>query len=192
MKKIILFAICILMMIPSMNVNAVKSYKKLYKKFLSQATVKAGKEQISTDWYYILNIDKKNKPELIIADVDSAYVAKYYVYTVSKNKVKYIGSCWTRGVSQTAPYLQYSSKNKGIIGGWWTNGIGGWGSVMFQIKNNKIKQTRYAYESDKSFNDATRVYEIKKSGNYVSEKKYNSYIKKYFNSSKTYQMKKNK
>lgn len=47
---------------------------------------------------------------------------------------------------------------------------------MFQIKNNKIKQTHYAYESNKCFNDATRVYE-KKSGNYVSEKKYNSYIK---------------
>ena len=181
------------MMIPSTNVSAAKSYKKLYKKFLSQATVKAGKEQISTDWYYILNIDKKKKPELIIADVQSEpNAAKYYVYTVSKNKVKYIGSCWTRGIDPSAPYIQYSSKNKGIIGGWWTNGIAGSGAVMFQIKNNKIKQTRYAYESNKSFNDATRVYEIKKSGHYVSEKKYNSYIKKYFNLSKTYQMKKNK
>lgn len=182
-----LYMLCMMMLLP-LKADAAASYKKLYKKFLSQSSVKAGDETISPKWYYVLNVDKKGVPELIVADVQGV-VATYYIYTVSKDKVKYLGSYDTKGVNANEPFFSYSSKYKGLISEWWTNGIGGSGSAMYQIKNKKMKESYYIY----SYYDASKgyVYKIGTSGKRVSEKKATAYYNKYFKSYKTYKLKKN-
>ena len=43
------------------------NYRALYKKFLAKSTVKGGKDTYKPGLFYILNIDRKGVPELIVA-----------------------------------------------------------------------------------------------------------------------------
>lgn len=196
-EKLIIGMLCMLcmMMLLPLKADAAASYKKLYKKFLSQSKVKAGKYLTKPEWYYVLNVDKKGVPELVITSCPGG-TTSYDVYTVSQNKVKYLGTYTARGISSVDPTITYSSKYKGFIAEGWTNGIGGVWSNMYVVKNQKLKRkyhamSYYPIPAGSVIPSDKEQYEIGTSYKKTSKKKFTSYCNKYFKSRKTYKMKKN-
>lgn len=174
-------------------------YRKLYKKFLEQSTIKVSYKSgnytlnhtlNSEDlYYYILNIDKKGVPELVICPMNqpTQTCCTYYVYTVKNNKVKYLGTCSYFGRYDVPP-LYYSSKQKAIV----SNAIGmGYESHgLYGISGYKLKTKRVCEESYRmtvSYRTGSKFTSLKT----VSKKSYNTYYKKYFKSLKKYTMKAN-
>ena len=164
------------------------SYKTIYKKFLSKKTTTIDNYPVKLNWYYVINIDKKGAPELIVTSGGGA-MTSYYIYTVSDGKLKYIGSIASRGVSTNPPTFMYNAKQKGLVTSGWINHIGGVWSQIYCISKSKIN-SKYLIET--SYDSKGKlVYEITPSHKIVSKSKFNSYKKKYFKSQKTYKMKNN-
>lgn len=98
-------------------------YKILYKSFLGRHP--------KYDSYYVLNVDKRGVPELVVLTNVSGVVGNYNVYTVANNKLKLLGSYRVRGVSNTNPSFMYVARHKGLYASGWINGVGGaWASFL--------------------------------------------------------------
>lgn len=179
--------LCMMLLIPQ-RAEAATSYKKIYKTLLSKKKITAENTTFTPNWYYMINIDKKGTPELIVTS-NGGGVTSYHVYTVSGGKAKYLGSYGARGINMSQPTFTYSSKYKGLIAEGWTNFIGGAWSNMYVISGSKLKWKYHAMSSYDS--SGKQVYDVKTTYKKVSKSSYNSYWKKYFKTRKTYKMKKN-
>lgn len=161
------------------------NYKKLYKKFLEQSQIKIGSSSIQPKWYYVLNIDKKGVPELIVCY--GGPIAEYYVYTVKNNKVKYLGECIARGISIDNPQIYYVPSQKGLSVSGWTNGIGGAWSNLFVISNSKLVQKRHIMSYfDSNGKEVYQVGTTADTAKNVTKAIYNNYYNKYFKDQKEY------
>lgn len=159
-----------------------KSYKELYKEFLEQSRVNAGKDGTCVPGHFcILNVNRKGVPELIITDKYAYSTLTFYVYTVRNNKVYYLGSCSGKGMSDSTVY--YCKKYKGIYVGGWINGVGGSWEAYYGMNSagKKLvrKQHATSYMSDGTNYIGTTDSQSKK----VSSSKASSFCKKYFKDS---------
>ena len=153
------------------------NYKELYRKFLEKDEVKAGNTTIEPGWFRIVNIDRKDVPELVIVDEDFlSPFCEYHVYTVKSGKVKYLGCASLKGMG-TKPVIWYNKKYKGIYVGGWVNGVGGAWEGVYSISGSKLKMTRYAYEGY-VWGTEKKEYKIGAKQTKVSKTKYKAYCKK--------------
>lgn len=164
-------------------------YKALYKSFLEKSQVKAGNRSIKPGWFYMLNIDKKGVPELIVTEKTAFPTVTYYVYTVKNGAVKYMGECSLKGMS-APPTLQYSSKYKGIYVGGWINGVGGSWSALYGVSGTKLVRKQHSEEyhsSGDTYYTGTTDGQSKR----VTRSQCQAFVKKYFGDLKKYTMKAN-
>ena len=84
---------------------ATPKWKKVYKNFLQR-------NEDTYEYYFVLNIDGKGTPELIVSD-DLCW--SYRVYTIVGNKIKYAGRVENQGMG---PRVRYNKVRKGICGFW--------------------------------------------------------------------------
>lgn len=163
-----------------------KSYKELYKAFLAKEKVKVNNQTINIGYFYILNINKKGVPELIITDKYSGALVTYYVYSIIDGKVKCIGSCTAKGLSNSSFY--YSKKYKGLYVGGWINFVGGaWESLYCMNSTGKKLSSKYWAKSQlnpKGYWTGTSSENCKK----VTKAKCSTYSKKYFKNLTRYEM----
>lgn len=157
-------------------------YKILYKSFLGRHP--------KYDSYYVLNVDKRGVPELVVLTDVSGVIGNYNIYTVANNKLKLLGSYKVRGVSDSNPSFMYVAGHKALCASGWINGVGGFWSKLFTISGGRLKETRYAYEEH---NGKDLYYTGTSDTSYkrVSESAYISFCNKYFKNYKSYFMLKN-
>lgn len=165
------------------------NYKTLYKSFLEQYTFTVDKDYkwpIEAKSFCILDIDKNGVPELIIKNgLENDSMCVRYVFTVKGGKVHFCGEYGQKGESD----LRYSPKHKALNRWWWTNGVGGVGSMLLQLSGGKLKEYRYVYSGAESYGSSKIKYwygyssaKAKK----VSKSTYQSKFNKYFKDLKVY------
>lgn len=198
---IIICAIC------TVNVNASSERQKavkIYKSFLTKKKTIVdtvyGKKTIKVNYFYILNIDGKGVPELIITDgnaqaMGGGLVLYYHVYTVKNNKISYCGEYGVRGVdSRDQPTFKYSKKWKGLIATGYTERIYGFWWNMYKISDNKLVNNKHLMEQYKYPGSTKRVYYFGTKDNdrhEITKSEYKKYYKQYFKDVVIYKMQKN-
>lgn len=179
------------------NVQAVSKIvkaKAIYKKIMQEGKISykdsGGEHSVNIQSFYLLDIDKNKIPELVIksSTAENEFSVRY-IYTMKDGKLKYCGNYTQKGQAG----LQYSIKYKSIYHWWWTNGIGGWGSILYNIKNLKMKQYKYLYSSQESPDSDKMIFWYGNniaSAKKVSKEKYdlmsNKYLGKNLGKIKTY------
>ena len=164
------------------------NYRALYKKFLAKSTVKGGKDTYKPGLFYILNIDRKGVPELIVAKQGSLPTVTLYVYTVINGKVTYIGTCTSKSGS-FYPTVQYSKKYKGIYSGGWINGIGGaWGALYTMDSSGKKLSSKYYAREEHNPKDVYYTGTSSSKCKKVSKSTCSSFSKKYFSNLTSYKL----
>ena len=170
--------------------------KLIYKKALEKGsfTYKENNQSYTTPAksFLIFDIDKDGIPELIVRPFEANYThTQAYVYTVKKNKLVYCGYYANKGMSK----FHYSPKYKSIYYYWWTNGIGGTGAALIQLKKGVWSPYKWFYSSQESMYSTKMVYKIGKTGTSdaknVSKNTYEAQTKKYLSNLKTYSYKDN-
>gem|GEM_PF-1237316 len=176
------------------KVTVKENYKALYRAMLAKGKVTYndgyGNYTTTAKGFCLLDVDKNGVPELIVNNMDSSAFSTKFVYTVKNGKVIYCGSYSTRGETT----VQYSSKHKALYNSWWTNGVGGSGSMLYRISGSKLKEYKYAWTGSVSYGSSKRVYyygNSQQSRKKVSKSKFNSMVKTYFKSVKKYSFVKN-
>lgn len=86
-------------------------------------------------FYYLADLDKDRKPELLLEDYYCEAGRTVYIYTYKKGKVKYIG----KEYASQAYFCTYPGK--GIVKSYGHMGI--YGNTHIYIENNKIKKVKY-------------------------------------------------
>lgn len=127
------------------TVKPAPGYKTLYKEFLSRGKLTVSNYSFRPAFFYMINIDQKGVPELIITDKYTSPTVTYYVYTVRDGSVRYMGKCALKGMSHH-PTFQYSQKYKGIYVGGWINGVGGSWSALYGISGTKLVRKQHGEE----------------------------------------------
>lgn len=170
--------------------SAANKAKALYKKVLQKGKVsyknKEGTHSVTIGSFCLLDIDQNGTPELVIKESTAGY-AFYacFIFTSKNGKLKYCDEYSVRGDSG----LRYSAKYKSLCYGWWTNGIGGGGNILYQLKKYKLREYKYIYGSQESQTSDKMAYwygNNKKTAKKVSKKKYDLMYKKYFSGIKDY------
>lgn len=153
-------------------------YAELYRAFLRQSKVKGdGSYTYAPGYFYLLNIDKKGVPELIVSSKYGYGV--YHVYTILNGKVTYTGTYSRKGFM--IHQISYSSKYKGLYTEGWINHVGGVYSYYYGMNSAgkklvaKQHMTEYTSPSRKYYYGTTASQSKK-----VSKSKYLSFYKKYF------------
>lgn len=162
-------------------------YKEIYSNILSQNVVKVNGHSFTPRYFYLLNVDKKGVPELIVSDIYGPGIV-YHVFTVKNGKSLYLGNCTLRGTAEA--YIKYSSKYKGIYCEGWINGVGGSYSYLYGISGKKLVLKQHCTEYH-SPNDSYYTGKTEKQSQKVSKSKYLSFYNQYFKSLKKYKMKSN-
>lgn len=179
MKKKMIFLICFLFCLSlAMPVSAQAAEKKeatIYREFL--------KENPLYDWFRTLDINKDGVKELIVSKKQLEYSSNvYYVYTIKKNEIVYIGKvshsqAFKDGKSKV---IFYNSKLKAIRKA--VTAPMGFGLSLYKISGSTLKETIYMNRSFGRF----PVYSIGKNGKdkyytTASEiKKFNKLVDGYF------------
>ena len=107
---------------------ATPKWKKVYKNFLQR-------NGDIYEYYFVLNIDGKGAPELIVSD-DLCW--SYKVYTIVGNKIKYAGRVENQGMR---PRVRYNKVRKGICGFW--AGAGCTESFFYTMSKNRLRTKCY-------------------------------------------------
>ena len=107
---------------------ATPKWKKVYKNFLQR-------NEDTYEYYFVLNIDGKGTPELIVSD-DLCW--SYRVYTIVGNKIKYAGRVENQGMG---PRVRYNKFRKGICGFW--AGAGCTESFFYTMSKNRLRTKCY-------------------------------------------------
>jgi len=174
-----LFALLLLTVPASADTTALnasaKPYVNLYKKRLRIGSYK--KTPLKS--FLILDINQNGTPEMICKNAaPDANFCSYMVFTVMNGKLYYCGSYFTK----TQRNVLYSKKDKGIYDSWWTNGVGGVGSVTvgISLKKKSLYNIRYAWSGAAAMGSSKMVYQIGPKATKVSKSKFNSYVNTYF------------
>lgn len=171
--------------------SAANKAKALYKKVLQKGKVsykdKDGTHSVTIGSFCLLDIDQNGTPELVVKESTAGYVFNdgSIIFTSKNGKLKYCGAYRDK----TSANLQYNAKYKSLCYGWWTNGIGGGGNALYQLKKYKLKEYKYIYSSLESETSDKEVYwygNDVKTAKKVSKKKYDLMYKKYFSGIKDY------
>jgi len=164
--------------------------KALYKKILQKGEVSYrdndGTHFVVIKSFCLLDIDKNGIPELVVKDAqaDGSFSTRY-IYTVKNRKLIYCGNYYQKGQAE----LQCSLKYKSVYHLWWTNSIGGAGSILYKLKKNKMKEYKYMYTSQESPTSDKIEYwygNSRKTAKKINKKKYSLLYKKYFGEVKLY------
>lgn len=107
---------------------ATPKWKKVYKNFLQR-------NEDTYEYYFVLNIDGKGAPELIVSD-DLCW--SYRVYTIVGNKIKYAGRVENQGMG---PRVRYNKVRKGICGFW--AGAGCTEIFFYTMSKNRLRTKCY-------------------------------------------------
>ena len=174
----------------SCRVTVKGDYKTIYKQMLEtgQVRYKSGSKtyMAAAKSFYVLDIDRNGVPELIVKDTEASNsFSTRYVYTIRNGKAVYCGGYYQKGDSK----LYYNSKYKSLYMWWWTNGVGGVGSMLYRLSGSQLKAYKYIWSGAKSYGSSKQVYYYgtnAKKGKSVSKKTYNAMFKKYFKSRKTF------
>lgn len=161
--------------------NAITAFKKLLDQGRFSYKDENGSSTVEIKSFCLLDIDQNGVPELVIknASAEESFSTRYVFFLKGKRAVC-AGDYYQKGDAK----LQYSQKYKAIEQWWWTNGIGGAGARLMQLKKGKLKGFKYIYECLESPESTNMVYTYGTSdytdAKEVSKKKYDSVSKKYF------------
>ena len=188
MKKRISSAAVLLLVITTLFAQSVqaassKAYVKLYKALLEQGgrttTTSYGSYQTPFTSFLLLDINRDGTPELVTKSSrpETAFCT-VMIYTVRKRKLYYCGEYSTK----TQANLLYNRKAKTVYDSWWTNGVGGSGSVTYAVnaKKHKIVVKRWAWTGADGYGSSKMVYRIGAKQTSTTKSKFNKYVKKYF------------
>lgn len=163
---------------------ASKKYVTLYRNLLAE-----GKRTTTTQYgstydiefvsFRMLDINQDGTPELIIKNVEPEKAfTTVMIYSVKKEKLYFCGEYSTR----TQSNILYSKKDKGIYDSWWTNGVGGSGSVTYTISLKKHEPVvkRWAWCGASSYGGTKMVYKTGPKMTATTKSKFNKYVKQYF------------
>ena len=168
----------------TVTVTNTADYKNLYNEFLSESKVSAGSDVIAPDYYYMLDIDGKNVPELIVTDTQQRVGATtfYYIYTVKKQKVFYLGSYTYEYLSR--PSFSYVKEYKGILSGSFNRGVSAMN--LFTISGSKVAPAYHARETLGM--ESYYIGNDSNSAKQVSKQEYDEYCSKYFSGETQYNL----
>ena len=107
---------------------ATPKWKKVYKNFLQR-------NEDTYEYYFVLNIDGKGAPELIVSD-DLCW--SYRVYTIVGNKIKYAGRVDNQCVGSG---VRYNKVRKGICSFW--SGAGCTEIFFYTMSKNRLRTKCY-------------------------------------------------
>lgn len=107
---------------------ATPKWKKVYKNFLQR-------NEDTYEYYFVLNIDGKGAPELIVSD-DLCW--SYRVYTIVGNKIKYAGRVDNQCIGSG---VRYNKVRKGICSFW--SGAGCTEIFFYAMSKNRLRTKCY-------------------------------------------------
>ncbi len=107
---------------------ATPKWKKVYKNFLQR-------NEDTYEYYFVLNIDGKGAPELIVSD-DLCW--SYRVYTIVGNKIKYAGRVDNQCIGSG---VRYNKVRKGICSFW--SGAGCTEIFFYTMSKNRLRTKCY-------------------------------------------------
>lgn len=172
----------------SVLVKEKTDYKALYKQFLSKSKIPAGGHYYKPYDFYLLNIDGKSVPELIVNCVKTRYSngVVYLIYTVRNNRVCFMGECGRKGVGSI---VEYSPKYKAIYIDGWVNGVGGIWSALFGVSGTKLVRKYHAEEYHPYMQrDTYYIGRTDKERRSVSKNEYITFVRRYMSGRKKYKM----
>lgn len=165
--------------------NAITAFKKILNQGKFSYKDENGSNTVEIKSFCLLDIDRNGIPELVVKDApaEEAFSTRY-IFCLKGKKAVCAGDYYQKGDAK----LQYSQKYKAIKQWWWTNGIGGAGARLVQLKKGKLKGFKYIYECQESPESTKMVYMYGTSdytdAKEVSKKMYDSVSKKYFSQMK--------